>query len=108
VTHRLLLHQMQDLMIPLQETRLSSSGSSTRTLNVTMFPSLMINSGAQLGVIGTVSHVGLSFILAPSSGHECLDDVMLFMYLIDVASVSQLCFLPFIIIYITWDVVKIA
>ena len=32
---------------------------------------------------------------------------MLFMYLIDVASVSQLCYLPFII-YITWDVVKIA
>ena len=25
----------------------------------------MIGSGAQLGVIGTVSHVGLSFILAP-------------------------------------------
>ena len=37
-----------------------------------------------------------------------MDDVMLFMYLIDVASVSQLCYLPFIIIYITWDVVKIA
>ena len=40
-------------------------------------------------------------------GYECLDDVMLFMYLIDVASVSQLCYLHFII-YITWDVVKIA
>ena len=36
-----------------------------------------------------------------------MDDVMLFMYLIDVASVSQLCYLPFII-YITWDVAKIA
>ena len=35
-----------------------------------------------------------------------LDDVMLFMYLFDVASVSQLCS-PFIIL-ITWDVVKIA
>ena len=34
-------------------------------LNDTMFPFLMISSGAQLGVIGTVSHVGLSFILAP-------------------------------------------
>ena len=52
-------------MIPLQETRMSSSGSSMKTLNVTMFPFLMISSGAQLGVIGTVSHVGLSFILAP-------------------------------------------
>ena len=31
----------------------------------------------------------------------------LFMYLCDVASVSQLCYLPFMI-YITWDVVKIA
>ena len=82
-------------MIPLQVTRSSSSGSSTRTLNDTMFPFLMISSGAQLGVIGTVSHVGLSFVLAPYSGHECLDDVMLFMYLIDVASVSQLCYLPF-------------
>ena len=65
MAHSLLLHQMRALMIPLQETRLSSSGSSTKTLNVTMFPFLMISSGAQLGVIGTVSHVGLSFILAP-------------------------------------------
>ena len=72
-----------------------------------MFLFLMISSGARLGVIGTVSHVGLSFILAPLSGHECLDDVMLFMYLIDVTSVSQLFSLPFMI-YITWDVVKIA
>ena len=54
MAHRLLLHQMQGLMIPLQETRLSSSGSSTRTLNVTMFPFPMISSGAQLGVNGTV------------------------------------------------------
>ena len=38
--------------------------SSTRTLNDTTCLSLMISSGAQLGVIGTVSHVGLSFILA--------------------------------------------
>ena len=36
-----------------------------------------------------------------------LYDVMLFMFLIDVAIVSQLCYLPFII-HITWDVVKIA
>ena len=86
---------------------MSSSGSSTKTLNDTMFPFPMISSGAQLGVNGTVSHVGFSFILAPKSGHECLNDVMLFVYLIDVASVSQLCYLPFII-YITWDVVKIA
>ena len=56
---------MQGLMIPLEVTRSSSSGSSTRTLNDTIFPFLMISSGAQLGVIGTVSHVGLSFILAP-------------------------------------------
>ena len=81
MAHRLLLHQMQVLMILLQEMRMSSSGSSTRTLNDTMFPFLMISSGAQLGLIGIVSHVGLSFILAPWSGHECLVDVMLFMYL---------------------------
>ena len=48
-------------MIPLMETRLSSSGSLMRTLNATMFPFLMISSGAQLGVIGTVSHVGFIF-----------------------------------------------
>ena len=41
-------------MIPLQETRMSSSGSLTKTLNDTMFPFPMISSGAQLGVIGTV------------------------------------------------------
>ena len=52
-------------MIPLQEPRMSSSGSSTKTLNDIMFPFPMISSGAQLGVIGTVSHVGFSFILAP-------------------------------------------
>ena len=86
---------------------MSSSGSSMKTLNDTMFPFPTISSGAQLGVIGTVSHVGFSFILAPQSGLECMDDVMLFMYLIDVASVSQLCYLPFII-HIIWDVVKIA
>ena len=40
-------------MIPLQETRTSSSGSSTKTLNDTMIPFPMISSGAQLGVIGT-------------------------------------------------------
>ena len=94
-------------MILLQVTRSSSSGSSTRTLNDTTCLSLMISSGAQLGVTGTMLHVGLSFILAPSSGHECLDVVILCMYLIDVASVSQLCISPFII-YITWDVVMIA
>ena len=80
MAQKLLLNQMQGLMIPLQVTRSSSSGSSTRTHNDTMFPFLMISTGAQLGVIGTVSHVGLSFILAPLSGHECLDDVMLFMH----------------------------
>ena len=65
MAHRLLLHQMKGLIIPLQETRMSSSESSTKTLNITIFPFPMISSGAQLGVIGTVSHVGLSFILAP-------------------------------------------
>ena len=39
--------------------------NSTKTLSDTTFPFQMISSGAQLGVIGTVSHVGLSFILAP-------------------------------------------
>ena len=42
-----------------------------------------------------------------SRAMSVLVDVMLFMYLIDVASVSQLCYLP-IYYHITWDVVKIA
>ena len=42
-----------------------------------------------------------------SRAMSVLDDVMFFMYLIDVASVSQLCYLPFLL-SITWDVVKIA
>jgi hypothetical protein len=45
---------MQGLTTPLQDTRMSSSGSSTKTLNDTMFPFPMISSGAQLGVNGTV------------------------------------------------------
>ena len=49
-------------MIPLQVTHLSSSGSSTRTLNDTMCLSQMIDSGAQLGRSGTVSHVGVDLI----------------------------------------------
>ena len=46
-----------------------------------------------------------------SRAMSVLDDVMLFMFLIDVASVSQLCYLPFIIIlhgmckdYLTCDI----
>ena len=62
MTHRLFQNQMQGPMIPLQEIRLSSSGSSMKTLNVTMFPFLMISSGAQLGVIGTVSLVGADLL----------------------------------------------
>ena len=41
-----------------------------------------------------------------SRAMSVLDDVMLFMFLIDVASVSQLC--SPLSLYITWDVVKIA
>ena len=36
-----------------------------KILSFMLFPFPMISSGAQLGLIGTVSHVGLSFILAP-------------------------------------------
>ena len=62
MAHILLLHQMQGLMIPLQETRMSSSGSSMKTLIVTMCLSQMISSGAQLGRSGTVSHVGVDLL----------------------------------------------
>ena len=87
---------------------MSSSGSSTKTLNITTFPFPMISSGAQLGVIGTVVACWVFLLFwRRNRAMSVLDDVMLFMFLIDVASVSQLCYLPFII-YITWDVVKIA
>ena len=49
-------------MIPLQAMRLSSSGSSMKTLVVTMCLSQMISSGAQLGRSGTVSHVGVDLL----------------------------------------------
>ena len=87
---------------------MSSSGSSTKTLNVTMFPFLMMSSGAQLGVNGTVVACWVLFYFGAVVEPRVFGDVMLFMYLIDVASVSQLCYLPFIVIYITCDVVKIA
>ena len=51
--------------------------------------------------------LGYLLFWSRSRAMSVLDDVMLFIYLIDVASVSQLCYLPFMI-YITWDVVKIA
>ena len=51
--------------------------------------------------------LGSLLIWRRSRAMSVLDDVMLFMYLIDMASVGQLCYLPFMI-YITWDVVKIA
>ena len=78
-------------MILLQETRTSSSGSLTKTLSDIMFPFPMISSGAQLGVIGAVSHVGFLLFWRRSRAMSVLDDVMLFMFLIDMASVSQLC-----------------
>ena len=56
---QILPKQLQVPMIPVQVTQLSSSGSSTRTLDVTMFRFLMISSGAQLGRLG-IEHLGLS------------------------------------------------
>ena len=49
-------------MIPLQVIQLSSSGSSMKTLVVTMCLSQMISSGAKLGRSGTVSHVGVDLL----------------------------------------------
>ena len=69
-------------MISVQVMQPRLDGSSMKSLIIVLFCFLLISSGAQLGVIGTVSHVGLSFILALLSGHECLDDVMLF-YVLD-------------------------
>ena len=71
--------QMQVQVIPLQVTSMSSSGSSTKTLNDTMFPFPMISSGAQLGVIGTVSLLGFFFYLGSVVGPSLyLYDVMLY------------------------------
>ena len=69
----------------------SSNGSSMKTLAVTMCPSQMISSGDQLGVdlyFGTVVGPWVYRM-----------NVMLFMYLCDVASVSQLCIFSPLIIY---------
>lgn len=49
---------MQGQMIQLQMACLSSSGSTTRTLSVTMFLFLMISSGAQLGWSGPCRLLG--------------------------------------------------
>ena len=89
---------MQGPMIPFQTMRLSSSGSSMKTLVVTMCLSQMISSGAQLGRSGTLSHVGVDLYFGTVVGPWVYwMIVMLFMYLCDVASVSQLCILsPFI------------
>ena len=62
---QILSQQLQVPMRPVQVTLLSSSGSSMKILSVVLFLFPMISSGAQLGVIGTVSHVRFSFILAP-------------------------------------------
>ena len=52
-------NQMQGPMIPLQMIWPSSSGSSMKTLVVTTCLSQMISSGAQLGRLGTLSHLGV-------------------------------------------------
>ena len=49
---KILPKQMQVPMMPFQGMRPNSSGSSTRTQDVTMFPFQTISSGAQLGRSG--------------------------------------------------------
>ena len=69
----------------------------------------MISSGAQLGWSGTVSHVGVDLYFGTVVGPWVYwMIVMLFMYLCDVASVSQLCYLPFLLIILHGMFVKIA
>ena len=46
-----------------------------------------------------MSHVGLSFSLAPLSGHECLIDVMLFMYFDWRGECKPTMYLPFYYLY---------
>ena len=64
-----------------------------RTQDDTMFPFQTISSGAQLGLSGTVSHVGVDlFFWYRSRTMSVLDDCnVIFMLLCDVAIVSQLC-----------------
>ena len=57
-------NQIQGPMIPLQEIRLSSSGSSMRTQDDTTFPFQTISSGAKLGDRGLYAF-GVVFILVP-------------------------------------------
>ena len=75
-------NQMQGPMIPLQEIRLSSSGSSMRTQDDTTFLFQTINSGAQLGRSGTLCIWGCLYfgsIIGP------------WLYLVDVMLYSCIC-----------------
>ena len=73
--------QMQVQVILLQLTITSSGGSSTRTLSDTTCLFLMISSGAQLGVIGTVVACWVFLLFwRRSRAMSVLGDVMLFMY----------------------------
>ena len=62
---QILPKQLQVPMIPVQMTQPSSSGSSTRTLVVTMFRFLMISSGAPVGTSGDLAFGVVFFILVP-------------------------------------------
>ena len=94
-------NQMQGPMIPFQMMRLSSSGSSMKTPVVTMCLSQMISSGAQLERSGPCRMLWLFFYFCTVVGPWVYwMIVMLFMYLCDVASVSQLCtFSPIIFLH---------
>ena len=91
--------QMQVQVIPLQVTSTSSSGSSTRTLSVIMFPFPMISSGAWLGLsIQDLVACWGSFLFWRRSRamSVCVMDVIYVLWC-DVASVSQLCYLPLLL-----------
>ena len=97
---QILPKQMQVPRIPAQMARPSSSGSSMRPLVVTMYRFQMISRGVQSGRSGICVAFGVVFFYFGSVVGPCLYlvDVMLFMFLIDVASVSQLCYLPLLFI----------
>ena len=76
-------------MIPLQEIRLSSSGSSMKTQGDTTFPFQTISSGAQLGRSGTLCiWVCLYFGSVVGPGLYLDDCIDIIYALCDVAIVS--------------------
>src|SRR3954471_8526926 len=109
---QILSPQLQVPTMSVLMTRPSLLGSSMRNVAVTMFLFQMISSGAQLGDPGIYLAFGVVFfhfgaVVGPCVYSACW---ILFMYLCEVAIVSQLCIFPLYLLhglcedYLTCDI----